>query len=64
VFDSIVTMTGGGPGRETTTLALLAYEIGFRDYDIGYASAVAYVLTAILFLLSFSYIRHIVPKGS
>ncbi len=64
VFDSIVTMTGGGPGRETTTLALLAYEIGFRDYDIGYASAVAYVLTAILFALSFSYIRHIVPKGS
>lgn len=62
VFDSIVTMTGGGPGQETTTLAFLAYNIGFRDYDIGYASAVAYVLTAILFLLSFSYIRHIVPK--
>ena len=44
VFDSIVTMTAGGPGRA-------------RDYDFGYAAAVAYVLTAILFLLSLSYMR-------
>jgi multiple sugar transport system permease protein len=57
VFDSIVTMTGGGPGRSTTTLAIFAYHIGFRDYDFGYAAAVAYVLTGILFLLSLSYMR-------
>lgn len=57
VFDSIVTMTAGGPGRSTTTLAYFAYHIGFRDYDFGYAAAVAYVLTAILFLLSLSYMR-------
>ena len=57
VFDSIVTMTAGGPGRSTTTLAYFAYHIGFRDYDFGYAAAVAYILTAILFLLSLSYMR-------
>ena len=57
VFDSIVTMTAGGPGRETTTLAYFAYHIGFRDYQFGYAAAVAYILTAILFLLSLSYMR-------
>ena len=57
VFDSIVTMTAGGPGRSTTTLGFFAYHIGFRDYDFGYAAAVAYVLTAILFLLSLSYMR-------
>lgn len=57
VFDAIVTMTSGGPGRSTTTLAFFAYHIGFRDYDFGYASAVAYVLTAILFLFSLSYMR-------
>ncbi len=61
VFDLIVTMTGGGPGLETNTLAFFAYNIGFRDYDMGYASAVAYVLTAMLFALSFVYIRHILP---
>jgi multiple sugar transport system permease protein len=57
VFDSIVTMTGGGPGRSTTTLAFFAYHIGFRDYDFGYAAAVAYVLTAILLTLSLFYMR-------
>ena len=57
VFDSIVTMTSGGPGRSTTTLSYFAYHIGFRDYDFGYAAAIAYVLTAILFLLSLSYMR-------
>ena len=57
VFDSIVTMTAGGPGRSTSTLAYFAYHIGFRDYDFGYAAAVAYILTAILFLLSLSYVR-------
>lgn len=57
VFDSIVTMTSGGPGRSTTTLAYFAYHIGFRDYDFGYAAAVAYVLTVILFILSLFYTR-------
>ena len=62
VFDSIVTMTGGGPGLETNTLAFFAYNMGFRDYDMGYAAAIAYVLTIILFALSFSYMRFILPR--
>lgn len=57
VFDQIVTMTAGGPGHATTTLAFFAYHLGFRDYDFGYAAAVAWILTAILFLLSLSYMR-------
>lgn len=62
VFDSIVTMTGGGPGLETSTLAYFAYNIGFRAYDMGYAAAVAYVLTAILFALSFFYMHFLFKK--
>ncbi len=62
VFDAIVTMTGGGPGLETTTLAYFAYNIGFRAYDMGYAAAVSYVLTAILFALSFLYMRFLFKK--
>lgn len=57
VFDAIVTMTAGGPGRETTTLGFFAYHIGFRDYHFGYAAAVAYILTAIMFVLSLFYMR-------
>ena len=62
VFDSIVTMTGGGPGLETSTLAFFAYNKGFRDYDMGYAAAVSYVLTALLFALSFFYMRFLFKK--
>jgi multiple sugar transport system permease protein len=57
VFDQIRTMTDGGPGRTTTTLAYYAYHMGFRDYDFGTAAAVAYVLTAVLFVLSGLYMR-------
>ena len=57
VFDAIVTMTAGGPGRETSTLGYYAYQIGFRDYHFGSAAALAYVLTAIMFVLSLSYMR-------
>ena len=62
VFDSIVTMTAGGPGHSTTTLGFFAYHIGFRNYDFGYAAAVAYILTGILFLLSLSYMRYAFKK--
>ncbi len=62
VFDSIVTMTAGGPGNSTTTLSFFAYHLGFRNYDFGYAAAVAYILTAILFLLSLSYMRFAFKK--
>lgn len=62
VFDTIATMTGGGPGAETSTLAFFAYNTGFRAYDMGYAAAVSYVLTAILFVLSLFYMRSLFRK--
>ena len=62
-FDMIVTMTGGGPGRATTTLAYFAYQIGFRDYDMGYAAAVSYVLTALLVVFSLFYMRLLFRRG-
>lgn len=33
-----------GPARQCQTLALLIYELGFRDYQFGYASAVTIVV--------------------
>lgn len=63
-FDMIVTMTGGGPGRATTTLAYFAYQAGFRDYDMGYAAAVSYVLTALLVAFSLIYMRLLFRRGT
>ena len=62
VFDTVVTMTGGGPGTSTSTLSYFAYQIGFRDYEMGYAAAVSYLLTAVLIVLSLLYMRLIFRK--
>lgn len=42
-------MTGGGPAGTTTTLAYDIYTTGFEELEFGAASAVAWVLFAIVF---------------
>ena len=49
MFDQVVTMTGGGPVRATQTINYYIHQVGFvRNLDIGYASALAYILVVIL----------------
>jgi len=64
MFDQVVTLTGGGPGQSTVTLAYLVYSIAFRWYDMGYASAVAWILTAMLMGLAVWYTRLVLRKAS
>ncbi len=52
VFDQIFVMTGGGPINSTRTLVFDLVE-RFNRLDLGEASAVAYVLLAILATLSY-----------
>jgi multiple sugar transport system permease protein len=51
-FDQIYVMTGGGPYGSTQTVVMEIYESGFRKLDIGFASALSYVLLAATLLLS------------
>lgn len=62
-FDTIFTLTNGGPGNSTKTLAYFVYEQGFHYYDMGYAAAAAYVLTAMLMVMAGFYLRLIFAKG-
>jgi multiple sugar transport system permease protein len=62
MFDQVVTLTGGGPGQSTQTLAHLVYSIGFRWFDMGYASAVAWMLTAVLMIVAVQYVRLVLRK--
>jgi multiple sugar transport system permease protein len=41
-------MTGGGPARQTLSIAFLMYEQGFRWWNLGYAAAAAFVLFALI----------------
>jgi multiple sugar transport system permease protein len=59
-FDQIFVMTNGGPpgpGGATTTVTYYIYNAAFRDFRMGYASALAYSLFAMLFVLSFFQFR-------
>ncbi|WP_030160226.1 carbohydrate ABC transporter permease [Glycomyces sp. NRRL B-16210] len=51
-FDQIYVMTGGGPYGNTQTVVMEIYESGFRKLDIGFASALSYVLLIATLLLS------------
>jgi multiple sugar transport system permease protein len=48
IFAQPYVMTLGGPGDASRFLALYVYETGFLHFDMGYASAVAWALCALL----------------
>jgi multiple sugar transport system permease protein len=52
VFDQIYALTRGGPGSATTTLGYAIYSQGFVTYRLGYASAIAWVLFAVIMALT------------
>lgn len=56
-FDTILVITEGGPGRATEVANLFAYKLGFRFFDMGKASAVAWMLLIVAVLVSGLYLR-------
>ena len=51
VFDLIYVMTQGGPDNSTMVLVYSIYKYAFEYFDAGKASAIAYILFAIIFVL-------------
>ncbi len=51
VFTQIYIMTMGGPGSATTSMQLLIFRQGFQYFRMGYASALSWLLFAIIFVL-------------
>jgi xylobiose transport system permease protein len=56
-FESILLLTGGGPGTATRVLPLHMYIEGFRAFNMGYASALATLLVIIGTALSIAIVR-------
>lgn len=50
LFAEPYVMTQGGPANRTLSLGLLMFQEGFRWWNMGYASAMAFVLFAIILL--------------
>ncbi|TAE32700.1 MAG: sugar ABC transporter permease [Candidatus Kapaibacterium sp.] len=52
IFVEIYIMTRGGPLSSTSTLIYLVYQHAFDKFDMGYASALAYIVFAIILCFS------------
>ncbi|MEU1299149.1 carbohydrate ABC transporter permease [Streptomyces shenzhenensis] len=46
IFSEPFILTGGGPGNATETLVTYLFHTGFKEYDMGLASAVAWIVFA------------------
>lgn len=60
LFDENFILTGGGPNDATLTPVLYLYKVGFRQFDFGYASAIAWMLvliTAVIAIVQFRVMR-------
>lgn len=51
-FEMARTMTKGGPAGSTTTLSYIIYNEGFESGGLGYASAIAWILFLLIFLVT------------
>ncbi|MFD8012409.1 carbohydrate ABC transporter permease [Streptomyces sp. NPDC058955] len=56
-FDTILILTQGGPGTDTTNSAYYMYQKAFKSFDFGAASAVALLLVLVATLVSLVMVR-------
>lgn len=62
VFTLIWVMTGGGPGTNSSTLPVLAYQEAFKFSQVGYGTAIATVTLLIGAIFSVVYIKALKPE--
>ena len=56
-FPLIFALTGGGPGRQTETLAIFLYNQSFSRGNLGFGSAISVAMLLIVGVLSLFYLR-------
>ena len=52
IFTEVYIMTNGGPLNRTTTIGFYLYTTAFRKFDMGYATAMAFALFAMIFVFT------------
>jgi len=51
-FEQARVMTAGGPAESTVTLGYYIYIKGFEEYQLGYASTIAWVMFVLIFVMT------------
>jgi multiple sugar transport system permease protein len=59
MLDIPFSMTSGGPGAATQTYSFYIYLTGLRNFNAGYASALAYILLFVMLLISLSFFNRL-----
>lgn len=62
VFTLIFVMTGGGPGTNSSTLPVLAYQEAFQFGQLGFGTAIATIMLLVGAAFSVAYIRALKPE--
>ena len=62
MFDEVFVLTRGGPGISSLNFGLYLFNTSFNDFRFGYASAVAYTVAAVVFLISLVILRFYRPE--
>ena len=57
MFDEVFVLTRGEPGISSLNFGLYLFNTSFVDFRFGYASAVAYTIAVVVFLLSLGILR-------
>lgn len=52
IFDNVYVLTAGGPGDASRVIAMYVYEMAFKGFEMGYASAVSMTLFLVLIILT------------
>ena len=50
-FDKVFILTGGGPGTSTELLSIYTYRMNFKDWDLGYGAACAFMVYFVVLIL-------------
>ncbi|MCA9863549.1 MAG: sugar ABC transporter permease [Thermomicrobiales bacterium] len=56
IFDQIFMLTQGQPGTSTETISWYIYQVGYKFFNMGYASAISYLLLIFLSLVGTVYV--------
>ncbi|MGI9334375.1 MAG: carbohydrate ABC transporter permease, partial [Gammaproteobacteria bacterium] len=59
IFDVIWTMTQGGPGTMTETISIYAYQMAFREFDVSYSAAIAFLVIVVLTIIVVMALRRV-----
>jgi multiple sugar transport system permease protein len=59
ILDIPFSLTSGGPGSSTQTYSFYIYLTGLRNFNTGYASALAYILLIIMMIIAMMFFRRL-----